>query len=130
MRKLENTVSVYGSNSRQFLLARIGNKQYGFDIQDVNNLIRVGTVVRVPKAGPHLKGMINLRGEIIAVMSVLPDAAFSEDSRIVILNVRESEKIGILVDQVYDITEEEVELFDIQALACDQNILEQEGMHG
>ena len=130
MRKLENTVSVYGSNSRQFLLARIGNKQYGFDIHDVNNLIRVGTVVRVPKAGPHLKGMINLRGEIIAVMSVFPDAAFSEDSRIVILNVRESEKIGILVDQVYEITEEEVELFDIQALACDQNILEQEGMHG
>lgn len=130
MRKLENTVSVYGRNSRQFLLVKIGNKQYGFDINDVNNLIRVGTIVRVPKAGPHLKGMINLRGEIIAVMSILSDAALSDDSRIVILNLRECEKIGVLVDQVYEITEEVVELFDIQALACDQNKFEQEGRHG
>lgn len=63
-------------------------------------------------------------------MSVLHEAALSEDSRIVILNLREYEKIGLLVDQVYEITEEEVELFDIQALACDQNKFEQEGMHG
>lgn len=130
MRTLESTVSVYGRNSRQFLLVGIGNKRYGFDIQDVNNLIRVGTIIRVPKAGPHLKGMINLRGEIIAVMSVLPDAVLLEDSRIVILNLEKGEKIGVLVDQVYEITEKEVELFDIQALACDQNIIEQEGMHG
>ncbi len=63
-------------------------------------------------------------------MSALPDTAVSEDSRIVIINLRKGEKIGILVDQVYEITEEEVELFDIQALACDQNIFEQEGIHG
>ncbi len=130
MQKLENTVSVYGRHFRQFLLVRIGNKQYGFDIHDINNLIRVRTIVRIPKAGSHLKGMINLRGEIIAVMSALPDTAVSEDSRIVIINLRKGEKIGILVDQVYEITEEEVELFDIQALACDQNIFEQEGIHG
>ncbi len=130
MQKLENTVSVYGRHFRQFLLVRIGNKQYGFDIHDINNLIRARTIVRIPKAGSHLKGMINLRGEIIAVMSVLPDTAVSEDSRIVIINLRKGEKIGILVDQVYEITEEEVELFDIQALACDQNIFEQEGIHG
>lgn len=130
MQKLENTVSVYGRHFRQFLLVRIGNKQYGFDIHDINNLIRVRTIVRIPKAESHLKGMINLRGEIIAVMSALPDTAVSEDSRIVIINLRKGEKIGILVDQVYEITEEEVELFDIQALACDQNIFEQEGIHG
>ncbi len=86
------------------------------------------TIVRVPKAQPYLAGIINLRGEIVAVMRFgqkenSPEAGITEDARIVILNVRESEKIGIIVDQVYGITEEEVTLFDIQAAACESEYI-------
>lgn len=124
MSKLEESISVYGKNPGRYLHVRIGTGQYGFDIHDVYNLIRAAAIVRVPKAQPHLKGIINLRGEIIAVMRICPEEDFTEDvitedTRIVILNLKENRKIGIIADQVYGITEEEVRLFDMQAIACE-----------
>lgn len=121
--KLEDAVLVGGRNHGKCLLVRIGDKKYGFDIHNISNLIRVTTIVRVPKAQPQLKGIINLRGEIVAVTDIRPRQEFSEeemteDARIVILKLQESRKIGILVDQVFGMTEEAVDLFDIQAIAC------------
>lgn len=118
---MENAVSFSGKNDRECLLVRIGSKKYGFDICRINNLIRLATIVRVPNAQPYLKGIINLRGEIVPVMSILSEKEYTgdekaEDVRIVVLNMKESGKIGIIVDQIYGITEEEVELFDIQAI--------------
>lgn len=124
MSELKDIVSVYGKNPGRYLLVRIGTRQYGFDIHDVHNLIRAGAVVRVPKAQPHLMGIINLRGEIVAVMRICPGEQFTEDvitedARIVILNLDKNRKIGILADQVYGMTDEEVTLFDMQAVACE-----------
>lgn len=129
MSKLKDTNSVYEKCSGQYLLVRIGNEQYGFDIHDVSNIIRIRPIIRIPNAQPHLKGMINLRGEIVAVMSFLLEETLSEDARIVILNLKGYGKIGIIVNQVYGMTKEEVTLFDIQTVVCEQNIFEQEGMH-
>lgn len=123
MSKLAEEVSVYGKGFGRYLLVRIGRRQYGFDIYHVVNLIRVTTIIRVPKAQPDLKGIINLRGEIVPVMRILPgeespEDVITEDARIVVVNLEGTGKIGILADQVYGMTEEEVTLFDIQAAAC------------
>ena len=59
----------------------------------------------VPKVDDYLKGVINIRGEIVPVMSVRMKMGLAEEeitgkSRIIILKTGEGDLVGIIVDQV------------------------------
>lgn len=91
----------------QYIVVSIGNEQYGINIQFIDNIVRNQRITRVPKAQRYYKGVINLRGEIIPVMSVrlklgLEDDAFTDKTRIIIIKV-ESATIGVIVDQVREV---------------------------
>ena len=58
------------TEAKQYIVVRIGNEQYGIDIQNVDNIVRMQRITRVPKAQSYFKGVINLRGEIIPVMKI------------------------------------------------------------
>ena len=55
---------------KQYIVVKLGSEQYGIDIQYVDNIVRMQRVTRVPKAQPYFKGVINIRGEVIPVMSL------------------------------------------------------------
>lgn len=107
---MENEVLVSEKNTKQYIIVKIGSEQYGFDINYVDNIVRMQNITRVPKAQTYFKGIINLRGEIVAVMSIrlkmqLEDDEFSDASRIIILKIEELGTIGIIVDEVKEIVE-------------------------
>ena len=107
---MENEVLVSEKNTKQYIVVKIGSEQYGFDINYVDNIVRMQNITRVPKAQTYFKGIINLRGEIVAVMSIrlkmqLEDDEFSDASRIIILKIEELGTIGIIVDEVKEIVE-------------------------
>ena len=56
--------------AKQYIVVKLGNEQYGIDIQYVDNIVRMQRVTRVPKAQSYFRGVINIRGEIIPVMSL------------------------------------------------------------
>ena len=83
------------SETVQYIVVKIGNEQYGIDIQYIDNIVRNQKITRVPKAQPYFKGVINLRGEIIPVMSIrlrlgLEDDDFTDKTRIIIINIDSS----------------------------------------
>ncbi|MDY5807480.1 MAG: chemotaxis protein CheW [Lachnospira sp.] len=95
------------SEAVQYIVVRIGNEQYGIDIQYIDNIVRNQKITRVPKAQPYFKGVINLRGEIIPVMSIrlrlgLEDDEFTDKTRIIIIKI-DSSTIGVVVDQVKEV---------------------------
>ena len=56
----------------------------------------------------YFKGIINLRGEIVPVMSVrtkmgLEDDVFTNASRIIILKFEQQSSLGIIVDEVKEV---------------------------
>ena len=80
--------------TKQYIVVSIGNEQYGIDIGYVDNIVRMQKITRVPKAQPYFKGIINLRGEIVPVMSIrrkmgLEDDVITNASRIIILKIEE-----------------------------------------
>lgn len=101
--------------NEQYIVVKIGNEQYGIDIKSVDNIVRMQKITRVPKAQTYFKGVINLRGEIIPVMSIrlkmgLPEDEFTNLSRIIILKLDQHSAVGIIVDQVKEVvTLEEIE---------------------
>ena len=58
------------STTVQYIVVKIGNEQYGINIKYIDNIVRKQDITRVPKTQHYYKGVINLRGEIIPVMSV------------------------------------------------------------
>lgn len=104
--------------TRQFIVAKLGDEQYGIDIKYIDNIVRMARITRVPKAQPYFKGIINLRGEVIPVMSLrlkfgLPEDEITNATRIIIIKLEDSDSsIGVLVDAVKEVvtlSEDEIE---------------------
>lgn len=96
-----------GVDTVQYIVVNIGNEQYGINIQYIDNIVRNQKITRVPKAQTYFKGVINLRGEIIPVMSMrlklgLEDDNYTDKTRIIIIKV-DSATVGVIVDQVKEV---------------------------
>ena len=65
-------------------------------------------ITRVPRVQNFFKGIINLRGEIVPVMSLrirmgLEEDVFTNASRIIILKIEQQGALGIIVDEVKEV---------------------------
>ena len=95
--------------SKQYIVTKLDTEQYGIDISYVDNIVRMTRITRVPKSQPYFKGIINLRGEVIPVMSLrlkfgLPDDEVTNATRIIIIKLEDLDgSIGLLVDEVKEV---------------------------
>ena len=92
----------------QYIVVQIGNEKYGIDIKYIDNIVRMQKITRVPKVQSYFKGVINLRGEIVPVMSIrkkmgLPEDVITDASRIIIIKLEEKGSIGVIVDEVKEV---------------------------
>ncbi len=92
----------------QYIVVKFADEQFGIDIQNINTIIRMQRIFRVPKVSSHIKGVINLRGEVIPVVSVRTKMGFDEDvytksTRIIIVKVDGGESVGMVVDEVKEV---------------------------
>ncbi len=97
-------VQVNDFDTRQFIVFSLGDERFGIDSLKITTIDRMKTITRVPKTPPYIKGVINLRGDIIPVMDLrarfnLPAVEETEETRIIILKLEEV-SIGVIVDQV------------------------------
>lgn len=92
----------------QYIVVRLGQEQYGIDIKYIDNIVRMQRITRVPKMPNYLKGVINLRGEVLPVMSIRLKMGLEEDeitraTRIIILKLETEGTVGVLVDEVKEV---------------------------
>ena len=93
---------------KQFIAVKLSSEIYGIDIGYVDTIVRMQKITRVPKAQSYFKGVINLRGEIVPVMSIRLKMGFEDDeftnaSRIIILKIEDQGKLGVIVDEVKEV---------------------------
>jgi len=94
---------------RQFIVFKLDEQLYGIDIQNVQIIERIKPIMRVPKAPACVKGVLNLRGEIIPVISLreqfdLLTSEHTDKTRIIIVKLDEA-MVGIIVDEVKEVIE-------------------------
>lgn len=92
----------------QFIVVKIGQEQYGINIKYIENIVRMQHITRVPQVPVYIKGVINLRGEVIPVMSLrlkmgLPEDVETKASRIIIIKMEQHGNIGLMVDEVKEV---------------------------
>jgi purine-binding chemotaxis protein CheW len=94
-------------DKKQFVVFKLDDEEYGADIIKVTVIERMLNIARVPATPPYIKGVINLRGDIIPVMDLrarlgLPEKAEDEDTRIIIFNIH-NVIFGAIVDSVSEV---------------------------
>jgi purine-binding chemotaxis protein CheW len=97
------------ADSKQYIIVNLGKDQYGIEIKYIENIIVMQSITRVPKAQNYYNGVINLRGDIIPVMSLrtklgLAPDEFTPATRIVIVKPEaQAASVGIIVDSVREV---------------------------
>lgn len=105
------------SKSTKYVVFKMDNEHYGIDITNVKSIERIQYFARVPNSPIYVKGVINLRGEVVPVVDLrlrfeLPHREVDSNSRIIIVFVNDLE-IGLLVDsssEVIEINSEEIDI--------------------
>ena len=97
------------SGETKYVVFKIDNEYYGIDINNVKSIERIQDFTRVPNAPPYVKGVINLRGEVVPVIDLrmrfeLTPRELDSNSRIIIVFVNEIQ-IGLLVDSSSEVIE-------------------------
>lgn len=96
-------------DTKQYIIIEIDHSQYGIEISYIENIIVMQNITRVPKSQSYFLGVINLRGDIIPVMSLrkklgLLEDVFTTATRIIIVKPEEqAAPVGIIVDEVKEV---------------------------
>jgi len=100
----------------KYLTFSVGNEEYGFEILKVMEIIGIMDITAIPHVPEYVKGVINLRGKVIPVLSLRKKFNMSEieyDAETCIINVNVNNLlIGIVIDrvlEVLDIDQENIE---------------------
>ncbi len=97
------------NDSKQFIIAYLNGNQYGIDINYIDNIIVMQSITRIPKSQKFFRGVINLRGEIVPVMSLrdkldIEEAPYTSKSRIIIVRPENgAAPVGLIVDEVKEV---------------------------
>ncbi|QOR35335.1 purine-binding chemotaxis protein CheW [Clostridium sp. 'deep sea'] len=100
------------------LTFELGTETYGIDIAYVRQIISIIDITKIPEQPNYVKGVINLRGEIIPIVDLRlkfgkPEKTYDEKTCIIILDVKK-QSVGVIVDNVAEvITLKNEEISDI-----------------
>ena len=112
------------TNVTQYIKIEMGAETFGIDIGFVDNIIRMQRITRVPNVPSYVKGVINLRGEIVPIINLrakmgLEEIEETKATRIIIIKMEQVGKVGFIVDcvkEVVSIGEEQVESMKYDSL--------------
>ncbi len=104
----------------KYLTFALGSEEYGLEILKVREIFGYMEITAVPQTPHHVKGVINLRGQVIPVIDLrakfgMETAEVTEETCIIVVEISQGDhtfSTGIVVDhvqEVLDIAGEDIE---------------------
>jgi purine-binding chemotaxis protein CheW len=108
------------TKSGKYLTFKLANEDYGIALRKVKEIIGMMAITAVPRTPGYVKGVINLRGQVIPVTDLrlkfgIEAMAYNERTCIIVVEVQgeaATVQVGIVVDavsEVLQIREEDIE---------------------
>ncbi|MCR4292579.1 MAG: chemotaxis protein CheW, partial [Candidatus Kuenenia sp.] len=105
----KNTLNISNASEQEarYLTFEICGEEYGIEVLKVKEIISMVKITPVPKTPEYVKGIINLRGNIIPVIDLrlklgIRETVAGDDRCIIIVETRNGLK-GIIVDMVSEV---------------------------
>jgi purine-binding chemotaxis protein CheW len=91
----------------QLVAFTIGDQEFGMDINQVREIIRLVQITHLPKAPVFIEGAVNLRGQVLAVIDLakrlgLKPKERGSTTRIIVIEVGDN-TVGMIVDSVSEV---------------------------
>ncbi len=91
----------------QLVAFNIGSEEFGVEIMNVQEIIRMTSITKIPQAPDYIRGIINLRGRIIVVINLnvvlgMKIKEQDENTRIIVANIGDT-VMGFVVDSVSEV---------------------------
>lgn len=110
----------------KYLTFALAHEEYGLEILKVREIIGYIDVTAVPQTPGYVKGVINLRGQVIPVVDLrakfgMPTAEVTDETCVIVVEIAEGGRkfnTGIVVDRVQEVLDidggdiEEAPVFD------------------
>ncbi len=98
-------------NNNQYLLFIVGGDLYAIEALKTSEIVEYSQVTKVPMMPSFVRGVTNIRGNIIPVVDMLDrfgleKTAIGDKTSIVVINYQDNEietHMGILIDEVYEV---------------------------
>jgi len=126
------TMTTDATNSRQFVTFHIHNDVFGVPLGDVQEIIRMPTLVQVPLCPRSLEGIANLRGAVLPVTSLrhlfgTEPATHDDATRVVVMN-RGGTPVGFVVDRMASVITAEAD--EIETTAAIESTVNSDMLRG
>jgi purine-binding chemotaxis protein CheW len=110
-RKMDALTRVLKDKEGKYLTFTLGQEEYGIGILKVREIIGMMEITYVPRTPDHVKGVINLRGKVIPVISLrskfgIPEEEYTDRTCIIVVEILGAAgaiPIGIIVDSVSEV---------------------------
>jgi len=94
-------------NEYQLVAFTVGDQEFGMDINQVREIIRLVQITHLPKAPDFIEGAVNLRGQVLAVIDLakrigLRSKERGQTTRIIVVEVGKK-TVGMIVDSVSEV---------------------------
>jgi len=108
----ENELELESSDTQnQFLLFLVGGVLYGIEALKAQEIVEYSDVTKVPMMNSFVKGVTNIRGNIVPVIDLLNrfnlgETKIADKTSIVVVNYNKGSDvfpIGIIIDEVYEV---------------------------
>ncbi|MGZ6826332.1 MAG: chemotaxis protein CheW [Mycobacteriales bacterium] len=104
------------SEERQYCTFYADDMYFGIWVREVQEVLQYQDMVRVPLASPVVRGLINLRGQIVTAIDLrrrleLPDRQDDADPMNVVVRTDDG-AVSLLVDQIGDVVEVDESTFE------------------
>src|SRR3989338_8811712 len=91
----------------QLVVFTIGAEEFGVAISQVREIVRLIAITYLPKAPVFIEGVVNLRGQVVAVIDLakrlnIPSKPRTDATRIIIVEI-EGMTMGMIVDSVSEV---------------------------
>jgi purine-binding chemotaxis protein CheW len=91
----------------RYLSFNLGETFYAVTVSRVREIIRTMDVTRVPQTPAFIRGVMNLRGKIVPVLTLrtilgMESVEDTDDSRVIVIEVGSAE-VGVTVDSVHEV---------------------------
>jgi len=90
----------------EVVVFKMGNEEFAFNIDDVSEIIDMTEITPVADSVDHIKGVINIRGQVISIASLYTILGLNEDENLdqqIIVTEVDGNRVGFVVDKVNDV---------------------------
>ncbi len=108
---VNQTIKAITNREGKYLTFSLANEEYGIGILKVKEIIGMMPITFVPNTPPYVKGVLNLRGKVIPVISLrlkfgMEDVKYTDKTCVIVVEAKggkDSALVGIVVDSVSEV---------------------------